>query len=86
MSWPFSTKAEILAIYTALLTTIKNGEITIFTDSKSAINQFEQYKKEYSRSKKYKLNQKMVWSNIFFLIGKWNLKVNLIKVKAHDGI
>ena len=28
----------------------------------------------------------MVWSNIFFLMGEWNLKVNLIKVKAHDGI
>ena len=35
VGWPSSTKAEILAIYTALLTTIKNGEITIFTDSKS---------------------------------------------------
>ena len=28
----------------------------------------------------------MVWSNIFYLIKEWNLKINLIKVKAHDGI
>ena len=60
LSWPSLTKVEILAIYTALLTTIKNSENTVFTDSKSAINQFDQYKKEYSKRKKYKLNQKMI--------------------------
>ena len=52
IGWAFSTKAEILAIYTALLTTIKNSEITIFTDSKSAINQFEQYKKRILKKEK----------------------------------
>ena len=86
VGWPSSTKAEILAIYTAILTTIDNSEITIFTDSKSAINQFNLYEKEYSQRKKYKSNQKLVWGNIFYLIKKCKLSVKLIKIKAHDGI
>ena len=44
VGWPSSTKAELLAIYLALLTTEENCIVKIFTDSQNAINQINKFK------------------------------------------
>jgi ribonuclease HI len=43
--FPSSTKAETMAILTALLTRPYNGNINIFTDSQAAIDTFYKSKK-----------------------------------------
>jgi len=47
VGWPSSTKAEILAIVTALIVTTPHSTIEIYTDSANAISQFENIKKNY---------------------------------------
>ena len=56
VGWLSSTKAEILAILTALIVTTPFSTIEIYTDSANAISQFEKYKKELSQRKKMKFN------------------------------
>jgi len=48
IGWPSSTKAEILAILTALIVVIPGSTVEIHTDSANAILQFDKYKKETS--------------------------------------
>ena len=53
--WPSSTKAELLALITALLTVTPNSSVKIYTDSNNVISQFAYFKKEYSYRRKLKL-------------------------------
>src|SRR5437763_1296156 len=85
-SWPSSTKMELMAIYTAVVVTEKNKEIIVYTDSLSAINQIDSYKKELSNRRKMKLHHHIILEAIFQIIKQFNLKLTLVKVKAHDGI
>ena len=80
-----STKAEILAILTALIVMTPFSTIEIYTDSANAISQFEKYKKELSQRKKMKFNQHVMWEQILNMIQRFNLKVILFKVKAHNN-
>ena len=57
ISQPSLIKAEILAIFMAILVTISNANINIYTDSVNAIAQFYKYKKEKIHRKKTKFNQ-----------------------------
>ncbi len=66
--WPASSKAEVLAILTALITVTKNATVKIFTDSSNAINQYEKYKKETSKRKKSKIAYHISWEMIFYII------------------
>jgi ribonuclease HI len=84
--WPSSTKAEVLAIYTALLAVVADSHVKIYTDSAVAISQYNSFKNTRSERKKGKINQKNIWEVIFGLIKKYNLKVELFKVQAHTGI
>ena len=84
--WSSSTKAEVLAIYTALLAVVVDSHVKIYTDSTVAISQYNSFKNTRSERKKGKINQKNIWEAIFGLIKKYNLKVELFKVQAHTGI
>ena len=84
--WPLSTKAEVLAIYTALLAVVADSHVKIYTDSAVAISQYNSFKNIKSERIKGKINQKNIWEVIFGLIKKYNLKVELFKVQAHTGI
>ena len=56
----------------------------IYTDSKNAIQQFEQYKKELSVRRQLKINNQILWDTITYLLEKYNIDLELIKVKAHS--
>ena len=47
----------------------------IYTDSKNAIQQFEQYKKELSVRRQLKINNQISWNTITYLL-----------VKTSDGV
>ena len=84
--WPSSTKAEILAIFSAIVVVTPNSTVEIYTDSNNAIKQFNCYQKEVSNRRRYKYTQHITWEAVFHVIKKFNLNVRLIKVKAHNGI
>ena len=82
--WPSSTKAEVLAILSTILVVPPHSSMKIYTDSKNAIQQFEQYKKELSVRRQLKINNQISWNTITYLLKKYNINLELIKVKAHS--
>ena len=56
----------------------------IYTDNKNAIQQFEQYKKELSVRRQLKINNQISWNTITYLLEKYNIDLELIKVKVHN--
>ena len=85
--WPSSTRVEVIAILTAILTVNYNSEVSIFTDSKNTLSIFNSYKEKYSNYRSYiKLENQIIWELIFRVIDILNLTVNLHKVKAHTNI
>lgn len=83
--WSSSTKAEITAVYSALLVTTTNANVKIYTDSANTITQYNSFKNEKSPRRRMKINQHITWEAIFYIIKKYKLSVEIIKVKAHDG-
>ena len=83
--WPSSTKAELLALITAILTVTPNSSVKIYTDSNNVITQFAYYKKEYSYRRKLKMTAFWSWETVNYLINRYNINLELIKVKAHSG-
>ncbi|CAB4426586.1 unnamed protein product [Rhizophagus irregularis] len=85
--FPSSTKAETMAILTALVVCPEFGIITIFTDSQAAIDSFHKSKNLHTISPRRfnKINNNILWSSIHFIIQTLSLKVKLSKVKAHSG-
>ncbi|CAB4436715.1 unnamed protein product [Rhizophagus irregularis] len=84
--FPSSTKAEIMAILTALIILPPHSSVNIFTDFQAAI---EGYKKSsqlhFISPRRYnKINYISLWSVIHDIIKKLSLKLTLIKVKAHS--
>src|SRR5204862_2132883 len=82
--WPSFTKAEVLAILLTILVVPPHFNMKIYTDSKNAIQQFEQYKKELSVRRQLKINNQISWNIITYLLEKYNIDLELIKVKAHN--
>ena len=84
--WPSSTKAELLAIYLALLTTEENCTVKIFTDSQNAINQINKFKYETSVGRKNKTHNHILIEAIMKIVKSAKIDLKLTKVKVHDGI
>ena len=84
LGWPSSTKAEVLAILSTILVVLPHSNMKIYTDSKNAIQQFEQYKKELSVRRQLKINNQISWNTITYLLEKYKIDLELIKVKAHS--
>ena len=86
VGWPSLTKAELLAIYLALLTTEENCIVEIFTDSQNAISQFNKFKYETSVRRKNKIHNHILIEAIMKIVKIAKIDLKLTKVKAHDGI
>ncbi|GBC09874.1 hypothetical protein RclHR1_09180008 [Rhizophagus clarus] len=83
---PSSTKAEVLAILTAIIAAPTHCHVTIYTDSKNAIDSFNKTgRTNLSQRRIMKLNNFSLWILIHRLIKTKSLRVNMHKVKAHSG-
>ncbi|EXX64464.1 hypothetical protein RirG_142450 [Rhizophagus irregularis DAOM 197198w] len=85
--FPSATKAEIMAILTALIILPGGSDVTIFTDSQAAISNFQKSAHlQYVSPRRFnKINYMSLWSAIHHIIKKLSLNVKLIKVKAHSS-
>jgi len=86
-SWPSSTKAEMLACLTALITAPCHAKVTIHTDSKATIDGFHRLP-EFNRlsiRKREKITNYPIWCMLSFIIAQMDLDVTMTKVKAHSG-
>ncbi|PKY59867.1 ribonuclease H-like protein [Rhizophagus irregularis] len=85
--FPSSTKAETMAILTALVVCPEFGKITVYTDSQAAIDSYHKSKNLHTISPRRfnKINNNILWSSIHFIIKTLSLQVKLSKVKAHSG-
>ncbi|GES90064.1 ribonuclease H-like domain-containing protein [Rhizophagus clarus] len=83
---PSSTKAEVLAILTAIIAAPTHCHVTIHTDSKNAIDTFNKTgRANLSQRRIMKLNNFSLWILIHCLIKVKSLCVDVFKVKAHSG-
>ncbi|PKK72901.1 hypothetical protein RhiirC2_362367 [Rhizophagus irregularis] len=83
---PSATKAEILAIVTALIIAPSYSSITIFTDSQAAIDGFNKSSQlRYISPRRFnKINNTILWAALHHNIQKLNLIVDLKKIRAHS--
>ncbi|GBC11223.2 ribonuclease H-like domain-containing protein [Rhizophagus irregularis DAOM 181602=DAOM 197198] len=83
--WPSSTRAEIVAIFLALLTAPENSNVTIYTDSLGAINSINSAFNSTTRTWLKKTNN-LIIIKIIMLIREASINLKLIKIKGHSGI
>lgn len=83
--WASSTKAELVAIITALIVCPPHSTINIYTDSNNCINTFNDLHSPKLTARRFqKLNNCSLWNTPEHIINTLHLKVSLIKVKAHS--
>ena len=85
--WPSSSKAESLAILTALLTVPESREVKIFTDSQSCIDNFHKLSSphpKFTKKKLLKIRNWTIWTKITEASQSKKPTIKLIKVKAHN--
>ncbi|GBB94272.1 hypothetical protein RclHR1_23210001 [Rhizophagus clarus] len=79
-----STKAEALALVSALATCPANSTVTINTNSKCIIDMFNYLLMNPLMRRFQKCNNYLTWAAIFKIIKSYHLTVTLIKVKAYS--
>jgi ribonuclease HI len=86
--WPSSTKAELIALITAIITAKLGSEIQIVCDSSALIQGFRNNVTNNNMNirKTLKENNFILWSITQYIIKKLKLKIKFTKVKAHSGI
>jgi ribonuclease HI len=84
-SFPSSTKAELMAIMTALLTCPQHCLVSIYTDSQSSIQLIENQTIHENTRKKFKTKNFSIITSIQHIINTLSLKVIFHKIKAHTG-
>ncbi|GET54697.1 ribonuclease H-like domain-containing protein [Rhizophagus irregularis DAOM 181602=DAOM 197198] len=84
---PSSSRAEAAAIYAVLTISPRDSEVTIYTDSQTAIDGLQScFSSIYSNSRLYyKTTNFELWAIIERTILSKNLTVLPVKVKAHSG-
>src|SRR6266498_1394443 len=84
--WPSSTKAEMLAYLTALLTAPCRSKVKIYTDSQATIDRFYRLPdfSHLSARKREKHTNYPIWYAMSYIIDHLDLNVMMIKVKAHS--
>ncbi|GES83764.1 ribonuclease H-like domain-containing protein [Rhizophagus clarus] len=83
--FPSSTKAEALALTSALAVCLEHSKIVIYTDSKCIIDTFYYVRLQQSTRKILKVNNFLIWKAISKIIFTHKLDVELRKVKAHSN-
>jgi ribonuclease HI len=84
-SWPSSTRAELGAIWTALLVSPYKAQIHIFTDSKAAIEAIEGHQENSNLRNWFKTKNRSIIRQIKDCCIAKNLNLTLHKVKSHSG-
>ncbi|PKK70353.1 hypothetical protein RhiirC2_830267 [Rhizophagus irregularis] len=79
------TRAEIVAIFLALLTAPENSNVTIYTDSLGAINSINSAFNSTTRTWLKKTNN-LIIIKIIMLIREASINLKLVKIKGHSGI
>ncbi|GET50232.1 ribonuclease H-like domain-containing protein [Rhizophagus irregularis DAOM 181602=DAOM 197198] len=82
--WPSSTRAELVAIFLALLTGPMNAKIRIYTDSQSAIYMINNQHNKSGR-KLLKQTNSLILLKIDILLQEKKMDLELVKVKGHSG-
>ncbi|PKY55160.1 hypothetical protein RhiirA4_474444 [Rhizophagus irregularis] len=78
-------KAELMAVLLSIMVCPKAANVIIYSDSQWVINIFENlYYSTINEIERSKINYKILWLCLFKIIGINNLKVKIIKVKAHS--
>src|SRR5438034_266196 len=83
---PSSSKAEAMAILSALCTCSYNCTVDIYTDSQNCIDIFDSFLKNEKYRRTLKIKNHSIWSVIMQTVEKFHLKVTLHKVKAHSNL
>ena len=84
-NWPSSTRAELIAIVTAIYTCALNSTVTIYTDSEATIKRFHSLKNPtMTNRRKLKIPNNIMWSILLEIIARNKLNVFLKKVKGHS--
>jgi len=85
-NFPSSTKAETMALLTALLVTPPKCKITICLDSNVTIQNYNKINREdLSCRKQLKMEHIWIWKTIKYIQEQLNLSIELIKIKGHSG-
>jgi ribonuclease HI len=84
-TFPSSTRAELLAILSSLITIPSNTTVELYTDSQAAINSIHTYLLKNRNKQKKHLKNQITLDNIQQIIKILNIQLNLHKVKAHSG-
>jgi ribonuclease HI len=87
-SWPSSSKAEALAIFTALLTVPEKRKVKIVTDSQTCIDTFRKLSiphPKFTKKKLLKVNNWSIWTKVLEMVQSKVLTIDLVKIKAHSG-
>src|SRR3989337_1623507 len=86
VDWPSSTRAELIAILTAIYTCNYDNTATIYTDSEATIKRFHSLSNPaMTNRRKLKIPNHNIWSVLMELISKNNIKVILKKIKGHSN-
>ena len=84
--FPSSTKAETIALLTAILVLPPNCKVTICLDSNCTIQNYNKINQEgLSYRKQLKIEHIWIWKTIKHIQDQPNLSIELIKVKGHSG-
>ncbi|GBB88714.1 hypothetical protein RclHR1_01530002 [Rhizophagus clarus] len=83
--FPSSTKAEALALASALAVCPPHASVIINTDSKCIIDTFNYLRSKLPTRKLSKSHNYLIWQAVFKIIQSHHLSVILVKVKAHSN-
>ena len=84
--FPSSTKAETIALLTAILVSPPNCKVTICLDSNCTIQNYNKINREgLSCRKQLKMEHIWIWKTIKHIQEQLNLSIELIKVKEHSS-
>ncbi|GBB93795.1 hypothetical protein RclHR1_26940001 [Rhizophagus clarus] len=85
VNWPSSTRAELFAIFLALLVCLRGCRIKIYTDSNYSISTITRFLCSRRKFCSRDFNNSLILIYIGILIRDRKLDLELIKVKAHAG-
>src|SRR5437868_1049185 len=83
--WPFSTRAELGAIWAALLVVLYRASIRIFSDSKAAIEGIQNFQGLTNIRSNFKAKNHSLINQILDCCKTKEIKLELVKVKGHSS-
>ncbi|CAJ0645891.1 11625_t:CDS:2, partial [Entrophospora sp. SA101] len=84
-SFPSSTRAELMAIMTALITCPQYCLVSIYTDSQSSIQLLDNNITPNTTCNKFKIKNYSIISSIHHIKKSLSLKIFFHKIKSHSG-